>query len=92
MTDKKLNSRLIFFLQIASLSWIWIFVGGVTWWIIRLIIISISLNDAPNASVLISIVVIPVFISLATVLTYVFVGLQRDAGHIPIHDDQGGKT
>ncbi len=78
MNDQSENSRLIYMFQIASLSWIWIFVIGVSWWIIRLIVISIRLQDFPNASVIISIVVIPIFISLASVLTYVFVGLQKN--------------
>lgn len=83
------NSRLIFMLQIASLSWIWIFTLGVTFWIIRLIVVSIRLQDSPNASVIISIVVIPIFIALASVLTYVFVGLQRNK--IPQNDKIPGE-
>lgn len=78
MNNQSENSRLIYMLQIASLSWIWIFVTGVSLWIIRLIVISIRLQDFPNASVIISIVVIPIFLSLASVLTYVFVGLQKN--------------
>ena len=78
MNSPTKDSRLIFMLQIASLSWIWIFVLGVTVWIIRLIVISIRLQDSPNASVIISIVVIPIYLSLASVLTYVFVGLQKN--------------
>ncbi len=67
----------MFMLQVASLSWIWFFVLGITWWIITLLREALRLHDAPDASVVISIVVIPVFLTLASVLTYVFVGLQR---------------
>jgi len=67
-------------LQIASLSMIWIFVSAITWWILNLIIIARRLKDFPDASVVISIVVIPIFITLAGVLTYVFVGLRRNQG------------
>lgn len=67
----------IFALQVASVAWIWIFVVGISWWIIHLIRLSRQLHDVPSASVAISIVAIPVFFTGAGVLTYVFVGLQR---------------
>lgn len=76
--QKSSRARLILILQVASLSWIWIFVSSITWWILGLIGQALKLQDAPDASVAISIVVIPVFITLAGVLTYVFVGLQRN--------------
>ena len=47
-------------------------------WILNLLLLSIELDDVPGASVGISIVAIPVFITLAAVLTYVFVGLQKE--------------
>lgn len=75
--------RWIVALQVASIAWIWVFVIGISTWILHLIRLSIRLHDAPTAAVGISIVAIPVFISVASVLTYVFVGLQRgraDAG------------
>ncbi len=67
----------IFVLQILSVSFMWVFVTGITWWIIRLIVLSLKLHDAPDFSFIISIVIIPIFFTLASVLTYVFVGLQR---------------
>ena len=70
--------RLIFLAQLLSVLFIWVFVGMITVWIINLIQLSIDLNDVPGASVAISIVAIPVFIVLASVLTYVFVGLQKE--------------
>lgn len=75
--------RWIFYLQVASMVWIWVFVIGISTWIVHLIRLSLWLHDAPTASVGISIVAIPVFFAVASVLTYVFVGLQRgrtDAG------------
>lgn len=78
MEQKEKTSRLIFYTQVASISLIWIFVAGVTWWILTLINVAIKLQDMPDASVGISIVVIPIFIMLASTLTYVFVGLQRN--------------
>ncbi|NIM12609.1 MAG: hypothetical protein GTO45_10890 [Candidatus Aminicenantes bacterium] len=67
-----------FIMQVISISLIWILVAGITWWVIRLIVLSIELHDAPDLSVIISIVVIPIFIAIASTLTYVFVGLQRN--------------
>jgi len=72
------HDRLIFLAQIVSVSLIWVFVIGITVWIINLIRLSLELHDVPGASVGISIVAIPVFITLAAVLTYVFVGLQKE--------------
>ncbi len=80
--NTSLKNRLIFFAQLFSVLFIWIFVFVITLWIINLILLSIELNDAPGASVAISIIAIPVFIILASVLTYVFVGLQKEQRRI----------
>ena len=64
-------------LQIASLTWIWIFVLAVDLWILSLLRVAKNLNDALNASVAIGIVAIPLFLTIASILTYVFVGLQK---------------
>ncbi len=69
--------RWIFALQVASLTGIWIFVLGISFWILHLLRLSHRLNDVPSASVGISIVAVPVFLTGAGVLTYVFVGLRR---------------
>jgi heme/copper-type cytochrome/quinol oxidase subunit 2 len=67
----------IFTFQVASVALIWVFVLGISAWIIHLIRLSQRLHDVPSASVAISIVAIPVFLTVASVLTYVFVGLRR---------------
>ncbi len=72
-----MNKKLIGFLQILSISLIWMLFAGIAVWIFNLIRQSLRLRDAPDASVAISIVAIPVFLLLASVLTYVFVGLRR---------------
>lgn len=64
-------------LQVASVAWIWVFVLGVSAWILHLLRISRQLHDVPSASIAISIVAIPVFVTGASVLTYVFIGLRR---------------
>ena len=71
------NNKTIYWLQIASVTYIWIFVISVALWILNLIKVAHKLNDALNASVAISIVAIPVFFVVAGILTYVFVGLQK---------------
>jgi arginine exporter protein ArgO len=78
MNKEYKSTKTIFLLQIISISLIWIFALGITWWILRLLFISIKLQDAIDASVGISILVIPIFLTLASILTYVFIGLQRN--------------
>ncbi|MGA6993651.1 MAG: hypothetical protein WBX50_07120 [Candidatus Deferrimicrobiaceae bacterium] len=72
-----MNRKLIETLQIISLLLIWVLFTGIAVWIVTLIRESLRLHDAPDASVGISIVAIPVFFILASVLTYVFVGLKK---------------
>ncbi|NNG48075.1 MAG: hypothetical protein HKM86_13320 [Deltaproteobacteria bacterium] len=72
-----MNRKLIETLQVISLSLIWVLFTGIAIWIVTLIRESLRLHDAPDASVGISIVAIPVFFILASVLTYVFIGLRK---------------
>lgn len=72
--------RWIYALQILSVGMIWVFVLSISVWILNLLRLSYRLHDVPSASFAISIVAIPVFMTGAGVLTYVFVGLQRGAG------------
>ena len=72
------KDKLIYLAQLASISLIWIFVVGIAIWILNLISISVDLNDAPGISIGISLVAIPVFFTLASILTYVFVGFHRN--------------
>ncbi len=69
--------RWIYALQVASVGVMWVFVIGISGWILHLNRLSHRLQDVPSATVAISIVAIPVFLTGASVLTYVFVGLQR---------------
>lgn len=77
----------IYFLQVLSVVWIWVFVLGISIWILHLIRLSHRLHDVFEASVGISIVAIPVFLTGASVLTYVFVGLQK--GRKPEDEESG---
>jgi cytosine/uracil/thiamine/allantoin permease len=72
-----MNKKTIEALQILSISLIWLLFTGIAVWIVSLLKESIRLHDAPDASVGISIVAIPVFFTLASILTYVFIGLRR---------------
>ena len=51
--------------------------AGIAVWILNLIKESLRLHDAPDASLGISLVAIPVFFTLSSVLTYVFIGLRK---------------
>ena len=64
-------------LQVFSITLIWLLFIGIATWIVSLIRESLRLHDAPDASVGISIIAIPVFFTLASVLTYVFIGLRK---------------
>ncbi len=89
MDERRVN-RVIHTLQVLSVGGIWAFVLGISIWIIHLLRLASRLHDVPSASVAISIVAIPVFLTGAAVLTYVFVGLQRgrDAGDAPREEVQ----
>ena len=71
------EQRFIVGLQVVSIIMIWVFVLSISAWIIHLLRLARQLNDVPSASVGISIGAIPVFLTGASVLTYVFVGLSR---------------
>ena len=72
-----MNPRVLYVFQVLSILGIWVFALGVSVWIIHLIRVAHRLDDMPGASLVISIVAIPVFLTGASVLTYVFVGLRR---------------
>jgi len=65
-------------LQIFSIVIMWIFVAAIDIWILSLLFVARELNDALNASVVIGIMAIILFLCIAGILTYVFIGLQRN--------------
>ncbi len=87
MFDDEAKRRMIFGLQVGSFLLIWLFVIGIAVWIINLVVLSVELQDAIGATAAISIVAIPVFFTLAGVLTYVFVGLQREERRVRSRKD-----
>jgi len=72
-----MESPWIYAMQLSSVILMWVFVTGIITWIFNLLRLSIYLKDAQNATLGISLVVIPVFILLASVLTYVFIGMHK---------------
>lgn len=64
-------------LQIASITYIWIFVLAIDIWILSLLQVAKKLQDALNASVAIGIIAVPLFLLIAGILTYVYIGLQK---------------
>ncbi len=64
-------------LQVLSIVLMWAFLAGAVTWIVNIVRVAHSLGDALTASVGISLVAIPVYTLVASVLTYVFFGLQR---------------
>ncbi|MBI4535810.1 MAG: hypothetical protein HY708_05995 [Ignavibacteriae bacterium] len=72
-----MNEKTIFGLQVASLALIWILVILIGIWVANLLRLSYELADVPSATFGISIIAVPVFVTIASILTYVFVGLQK---------------
>ncbi len=60
-----------------------LFIGGIVTWITHLIRTAWRLKDVPSASIGISLVAIPVFLTLLGVVLYVFWGLLRDPDAFP---------
>jgi hypothetical protein len=75
--NKFMQKKLIATAQLVSFLLMWIFVIGITIWIINLITISVDLHDVPGVSLGISIIAIPVFITLASILTYAYFGFKK---------------
>ena len=73
-----MQNKNIYIMQIISISLIWVLVISVDLWILSLLRVAHKLNDALNASVAIGIIAIPLFLLIASILTYVFIGLQRN--------------
>jgi hypothetical protein len=69
------EGKIVLGFQLILLASFVLFVGGLIVWITNLIRLSHELQDVPSASIGISIVAIPVFLTLLGVFIYVFFGL-----------------
>lgn len=63
-------------LQLVSIGFMWVFSLGVLAFVVWLIIVAARWQDAMNWTLAISIVMTPVYLTVAGVLTYVFFGLR----------------
>jgi hypothetical protein len=64
--------------QVVSMVLMWVFVLGISTWIFNLLALSVELKDSLEASIGIGLIAVPVYLTLACVLTYVFIGLVRE--------------
>lgn len=70
---------------VRTLQWVWVavafaLIGGIVTWITHLIRTAWRLGDVPSASIGISLVSIPIFLTMMGVILYVFIGLRGDRG------------
>lgn len=77
--------RWIEVLQFLSICLMWAFAMGVLVFIVWLVAVAARWHDALNWTVAISLVMAPVYLTVAGALTYVFIGLKRGA---PKPDDE----
>jgi hypothetical protein len=66
-------------LQFISIVLMWAFATGVLLFIGWLMMVAIRWQDAFNWTLAISLVMTPVYLTVAGTLTYVFIGLRRGA-------------
>ena len=79
MNEKTPEARMVWTVQLGILALFWVFVIGIITWILRLIRLSLQLDDIPSASIGISLVAIPVFLLLLGVASYVVWGIPAAA-------------
>jgi hypothetical protein len=72
------QDRLVKVVQYAIACTPVLFIGGIIGWVAHLIRTSLKLHDVPSGAIGISLVAIPVFITLMCVLLYVLWGILRD--------------
>jgi cobalamin biosynthesis protein CobD/CbiB len=72
------EDRLVRIFQYAIACTPVVFIGGIIGWVTHLIRTSLRLRDVPSGAIGISLVAIPVFITLMCVLLYVLWGILRD--------------
>ncbi len=74
--EYKKGCDIFFMAQVLVLLLFWSFVIGLSTWLVHLLQLALELKDTPGFSMAICLVAIPVFWTLAGVLTYVLVGLR----------------
>jgi hypothetical protein len=66
-------------LQYLSIFLMWMFALAIVIFIPWLVVVAARWNDALNWTLAISLVMLPVYLTVAGTLTYVFIGLRRAA-------------
>jgi len=66
-------------LQSISIGMMWLFALAILVFVPWLVLVAARWQDAENWSLVISIVMTPVYLTVAATLTYVYIGLQRGA-------------
>jgi hypothetical protein len=81
MSDQRsVSERTVRTLQVLWLAVAFCLIGGIVTWIAHLIRTAWRLHDVPSASIGISLVAIPIFLTMLGVILYVFTGLRGDRG------------
>jgi hypothetical protein len=78
--ERSASEKTVRKLQVLWLAVAFGLIGGIVTWITHLIRTAWRLRDTPSASIGISIVSIPIFLTMLGVILYVFVGLRGDRG------------
>ncbi len=78
MSGRPSPERIVRSLQWAIAGFAVLFIGGIVTWITHLIATAWHLKDVPSASIGISIVAIPVFLTLLGVIVSTFWGILTD--------------
>lgn len=80
------GEKIIFLLQLVPVILVWSIALGFSVFIIYLINLSGELKDVTSVAVGVSLVAIPLLLTMASVLSYVFVGLRRGRKKEEIRD------
>jgi hypothetical protein len=78
--QRSASERTVRRLQLLWLGVAFALIGGIVSWIAHLIRTAWRLGDVPSASIGISLVSIPIFLTMMGLILYVFVGLRGDRG------------
>jgi hypothetical protein len=78
--QRSVSERTVRTLQCLWIGVAFALIGGIITWITHLIRTAWRLGDVPSASIGISLVSIPIFLTMLGVILYVFAGLRGDRG------------
>ena len=78
--QRSVSERTVRRLQLLWLGVAFGLIGGIVTWITHLIRTAWRLGDVPSASIGISLISIPIFLTMMCLILYVFVGLRGDRG------------